>query len=136
MKRWVWIEPHDALFFNARLLALYGGASGVRDHGLLESALARAQQRAAYGEKVDACDLAAVTTAGIIRNHPFVDGNKRTGFLIGVLFLELNGYRFAAPEVEATRAVIELAAGVLSESGYAAFLRDNTRRHTGGSRKR
>ena len=119
---------HDALLFHGRLLALYGGAQGVRDEGLLESALARPHQRVAYAEKIDACELAAIYTAGSIRNHPFVDGNKRTGFLIGILFLEVNGNRFTATEADATKAVIELAAGTLSESDYAAFLRDNTRR--------
>jgi death-on-curing protein len=128
VRRWVWIDARDALAFHTQLLAAHGGASGVRDEGLLESALARPRQLAAYGENVDPCELAAVYTAGIIRNHPFVDGNKRTGFLIGVLFLELNGYRFTASEAEATRLVIELAAGALSESAYAAFLRDNAAR--------
>jgi death-on-curing protein len=128
VRRWVWIDARDALVFHTQLLAAHGGASGVRDEGLLESALARARQLAAYGEDVDPCELAAIYTAGIIRNHPFVDGNKRTGFLIGVLFLELNGYRFTASEAEAARLVIELAAGALSESAYAAFLRDNAAR--------
>jgi len=130
------IDAHETLLFHARLLASHGGADGIRDTGLLESALARPRQRASYGEKVDVCELAAIYTGGIIRNHPFVDGNKRTGFLIGILFLELNGYRFAASEVDATRAVIELASGVLSESGYAAFLRDNVRSRAGKSAKR
>jgi death-on-curing protein len=124
--RWVWIESRDVLLFHARLLAVHGGAVGIRDESLLESALARPQHRIAYGEKVDPCELAATYAAGIIRNHPFVDGNKRTGFLIGILFLELNGHRFTAQEAEATRAVIELASGTISESDYAAFLRANT----------
>jgi death on curing protein len=128
VRRWVWIESHDAPLFHGRLLALYGGAQGVRDEGLLESALARPHQRVAYSEKIDPCESAAIYTAGIIRNHPFVDGNKRTGFLIGILFLEVNGNRFTATEADATKAVIELAAGTLSEPDYAAFLRDNTRR--------
>jgi len=126
VRRWVWIESRDALLFHARLLAIHGGAAGVRDEGLLESALARPQQRVACGEKVDACELASSYAAGIIRNHPFVDGNKRAGFLIGILFLEMNGHRFTSPEAEATRAVIEMAAGMMSESDYAAFLRGNT----------
>jgi death on curing protein len=97
----------------------------VRDEGLLHSALTRPRQRANYDEKADVIDLAVAYTAGIIRNHPFVDGNKRTGFLIGILFLELNGYRFTAPEATTTNAVIELAAGTLDEAGYTAFLRAN-----------
>jgi death-on-curing protein len=69
--------------------------------------------------------MAAVYTAGNIRNHPFVDGNKRTGFVAGILFLELNGYQFTASEESAAQAILELAAGRLDETGYSAFLRDN-----------
>ena len=126
MKQPVWIDERDALALHDRLLALHGGASGVRDQGLLQSALARPQQRFAYGENADLIDMATAYTAGIVRNHPFVDGNKRTGFLIGVLFLELNGYRFAATEEDATQAVLALAAGTLDEPGYTAFLRENS----------
>jgi death-on-curing protein len=71
-------------------------------------------------------EMAAAYTGGIARNHPFVDGNKRTGFVVGILFLELNGCRFAASEEEATRAVLELAGGNLDEAGYTAFLRTNS----------
>ena len=71
-------------------------------------------------------EMAAAYTSGIVRNHPFVDGNKRTGFVVGILFLELNGYRFAASEQEAARAVLELASGDLDEVGYTAFLRANS----------
>jgi death-on-curing protein len=70
--------------------------------------------------------MAAAYTSGIVRNHPFVDGNKRTGFVFGILFLELKGYRFAAREQEAARAVMELASGDLDDVGYAAFLRANS----------
>ena len=127
MRRWVWLDVRDVLLFHARLLALHGGAAGTRDQGLVESAMARPRHRVAYGEEVDAFELAAACTDGIVRNHPFVDGNKRTGFLIGILFLELNGYRFAAPEPQATRAIVELAASALSESDYAEFLRAHTK---------
>ena len=72
--------------------------------------------------------MATVYTAGIVRNHPFVDGNKRTGFIVGILFLELNGYRFVASEEDAARSVLELAAGTLEESEYGSFLRDNVKR--------
>ncbi len=71
-------------------------------------------------------DLAAAYTVGIVRNHPFIDGNKRTGFVVGILFLELNGHRFSANEADAAQAVLALAAGTLDEAGYAAFLRANT----------
>lgn len=121
----VWIEARDALILHDRLLALHGGASGVRDGGLLDSALARPRQHAAYGEAPDIVRLAALYTAGVVRNHPFVDGNKRLGFLLGVLFLELNGHAFAARQEDAANAVIALASGRMDEDGYAAFLRAN-----------
>lgn len=121
----VWIEAAEVLALHDRLLALHGGPAGLRDDGLLKSALARPRQLAAYGEAADIIQMAAAYTAGIVGNHPFVDGNKRTGFVIGVLFLELNGHRFIAPEADAARAVIALAAGTLDEAGYAAFLRAN-----------
>jgi death-on-curing protein len=112
MKEPLWIDERDALTLHDRLLALHGGASGVRDDGLLKSALARPQQRLAYA-RADIIQLAAVYTAGIVRNHPFVDGNKRTGFVLGILFLELNGYSFTASEEEAANAVLALASGGL-----------------------
>jgi death-on-curing protein len=125
VKETVWIDASDALALHDRLLALHGGAEGVRDEGLLESALARPRQHRAYGGGPDVIELAAIYTAGIVRNHPFVDGNKRTGFVVGILFLELNGYRFSASEEDAAQAVIALAAGKLDEVGYGAFLRAN-----------
>jgi death-on-curing protein len=112
---------------HERLLALHCGAEGLRDKGLLESALARPKQIYAYGETPETVEMAAAYTAGIVRNHPFVDGNKRTGFVAGILFLELNGYRFTASEEAATHAVLELASGALDEAGYAAFLRSNAK---------
>lgn len=125
MKEPVWIDERDTLALHDRLLALYGGAVGLRDGGLLKSALARPQQHFAYGESPDIVDMAAAYTWGIVRNHPFLDGNKRTGFVVGVLFLELNGYRFTASEEEAAQMVLELASGNLDEAGYIAFLRDH-----------
>ena len=89
------------------------------------SALARPRHLAAYAEDADLIDLAASYTFGIVRNHPFVDGNKRTGFVVGVLFLERRRRR-AAPEEDATQAVLSLADGSLDEAGYTAFLRANT----------
>jgi len=123
VKEPVWIDERDTLALHDRLLALYGGAVGLRDDGLLKSALARPQQHFAYGESPDIVDMAAAYTWGIVRNHPFLDGNKRTGFVVGVLFLELNGYRFTASEEEAAQMVLELASGNLDEAGYIAFLR-------------
>ena len=116
------------LALHDRLLALHGGAGGLRDVGLLKSALARPQQHFAYAEAPDVIGMAMLYTAGIVRNHPFVDGNKRTGFVVGILFLELNGYRFIASEEDAARAVLELAAGTFEEADYGSFLRDNVKR--------
>lgn len=128
MREPVWIDERDALALHGRLLALHGGAIGVRDRGLLQSALARPRQQLAYGESVNIVSMAAAYTAGIVRNHPFLDGNKRTGFVVGILFLELNDYRFMASEEDAAQAVMKLAAGELDEEGYASFLRANVKR--------
>ena len=116
------------LAIDDRLLALHGGASGLRDQGLLESALARPRQHHAYTASPDIIEMAALYTAGVVRNHPFVDGNKRTGFVIGVLFLELNDFEFKASEENATQAVTSLAAGTLGEAGYRGWLQENVRR--------
>ena len=123
MKEPLWIDERDALALHDRLLALHGGAVGLRDDGLLKSALARPQQHFAYAESPDIVDMAAAYTWGIVRNRPFVDGNKRTGFVVGILFLEINGYRFSASEGDTAQMVLELASGNLDEAGYIAFLR-------------
>lgn len=128
MKEPVWIDYRDALALHDRVLALFGGAEGVRDDALLESALARPRQLLAYAESPGTMAMAAAYTAGIVRNHPFANGNERTAFLVGVLFSELNGCRFSASEEEAAKAVIDLASGALSEAGYIAFLQTNARR--------
>ena len=127
MTKWHWLDERDALALHDRSLVLHGGGSGLRDQGLLQSALARPQQRHAYGEAVDVITLAATYTAGIVQNHPFIDGNNRTGFILGVLFLELNGATFLASEEEAAAAVLALAANDMDEPAYAAFLRGNVR---------
>ena len=126
MSEWVWIEEQLALAVHEQLLVRHGGLAGVRDLGLLRSALARAQQLEAYGDDVDTVALAAAYTVAIVQNHPFADGNKRTGFVAGVLFLELNGMAFTASEEAATEAVLALAAGQSDEGTYRAFLRDNS----------
>lgn len=122
----VWIDERDALALHDRLLALHGGATGLRDQSLLNSALALPQQHYADAESPGLVELAMAYTAGIVRNHPFVDGNQRTGFVVGILFVELNGYRFTASEEDAARAVLQLAAGQLDESGYSSFLHGPT----------
>jgi death on curing protein len=127
----LWIEEHDVLAIHDRLLALHGGATGLRDWGLLESALARPRQLHNYVHTSDITEMAALYTAGIVRNHPFVDGNKRTGFVIGVLFLELHGFDFTASEADATQAVMALASGTLDEAALTAWLLENVRRKRG-----
>jgi len=127
----LWIEERDALAIHDRLLALHGGATGLPDRGLLESALARPRQHHTYVKASDVVEMAALYTVGIIQNHPFVDGNKRTGFVIGVLFLELHGFDFKASEADATQAVMALASGTLNEAAYTAWLRENAKRKRG-----
>jgi death on curing protein len=124
------IDKNEALALHNRLLALDGGAEGVRDNGLLESALARPMHLFAYGDNPSIVQMAAAHMAGVVRNHPFVDGNKRTGFVVGVLFLELNGYRFGATEEEATQVVLNLAAGQIDDTALARWLDANSARHT------
>lgn len=127
MKEPIWIEERDALALHGRLLALHGGASGVRDQGLLQSALARPRQFRAYGPGPEIFELAAAYTAGSVQNRPFVDGNKRVGFVIGVLFLEINGYLFRAPEEDATQAAMALASDAMNEASFADWMRNNSR---------
>jgi len=127
-KEALWIDERDVLAIHDRLLALHGGAIGLRDRGLLESDLTRPRRRHAYAGTSDILEMTALYTGGIVRNHPFVDGNKRTGFVIGVLFLELRGYDFEASEADATQAVMALASGTLDEAAFTAWLRENAKR--------
>lgn len=135
MKEPNWVEEHVVLAIHARLLALHGGAPGLRDQGLLESALARPRQLFAYVDSPSMIELAAAYTAGTVSNHPFIDGNKRTGLVITVLFLETNGYRFTASEEDATQAVQNLAAGVLDENAFTTWLGGCAKRSSATIRK-
>ncbi len=119
---WRWVDKQALLLLHGESVAEHGGAAGIRDAGLLDSALERAPNLAAYGDP-DAADLAAAYGSGISQNHPFVDGNKRAAFLSVGLFLALNGYRLAATQAEATVAVLSLAAGELDEVEFAGWLR-------------
>ena len=127
MKAPVWILRDTVLALHERLLAEFGGSSGVRDRGLLDSALARPENLLAYG-KPSVFELAAAYAFGLVKNHPFIDGNKRTGLATAVLFLELNGQRFQASEADAVIQTLALAAGATDEAAYAAWLKANTRR--------
>ena len=119
-----WLSKAVVLAMHERLLADHGGSPGLRDPGLLDSALARARQLYAYG-KPDTCDLAAAYAAGIIRNHPFVDGNKRTGFMSAYLFMAENGLQLTVPEVEVVQIVTLLAASEIDEAAFASWLREH-----------
>lgn len=118
----VWIEAPIALAIHDRQLAEHGGGSGVRDSGLFESALARPVNRWSYGED-DRCALAAAYAFGLARNHPFVDGNKRTAWVLARLFLALNDVKIAFAPEDAIRVMLALAAGELSEEELADWFR-------------
>lgn len=122
MTGWKWIDLEGALAAHAEQLWQHGGAEGIRDAGALESALARPLNAAAYGEP-DPAALAAAYAFGLVRNHPFVDGNKRTAAVVSVGFLFLNGFGFAAPEAELAVHFEALAAGELSEDEIAEWFR-------------
>lgn len=128
MKNPIWIDAADVHAFHQGMLAMFGGLAGVRDEGLLDSALNRPQHLFAYG-KTTLFDLAAAYALGIIKNHPFLDGNKRAGFMAAALFLEVNGLRFDAPEEEVVLQTLALAAGELDQEGYAAWLKASCRKH-------
>ena len=124
MTEWVWIDTAVVLAVHEEQLAEHGGSTGVRDIGLLESALARPMNLVAYGEP-DVAELAASYGFGIARNHPFVDGNKRTAFVSVELFLQLNGYHLVADDVACMLTMLAVAAGELDEAGFAAWLRQH-----------
>lgn len=123
MKEPFWLSLDFIRGLHLMLLAEHGGLPGVRDEGLLESALARPKQIFSYADTLDLHLLAAAYAAGIIRNHPFADGNKRTGFAAAAVFLDCNGKELNAPEAEATIIVTALAAGEIEMEEFAGWLR-------------
>lgn len=126
MKEPIWILRDVALALHEQSLAQFGGREGVRDAGMLDSALDKPQNLFAYGQPT-LFDLAASYAFGLVRNHPFIDGNKRVSFIVSIVFLELNGYRFEATEVDAALRMLALAAGDMSETDYAAWLEANSK---------
>ncbi len=120
-----WIVAEVVLAIHEEQLAEHGGGAGIRDRGLLDSALARPRNALAFGEP-DSCALAAAYAFGIARNHPFIDGNKRTAFVVCELFLVLNGLVLTADDSECVLKMLALAAGDLPEEAFAAWLRDQT----------
>ena len=123
---WRWIDKRALLLLHGESLAEHGGASGIRDEGLLDSALARPLNLVAYGEP-NLAALAASYGFGIAKNHPFVDGNKRAAFLVVGLFLYLNGQRLAVTQADATVMVLALAAGEIDEAAFANWIRSNSK---------
>ena len=122
---WRWIDKRLLLLLHDESLSMHGGASGMRDAGLLDSALARPLNIVAYGDP-DVADLAAAYGFGLAKNHPFIDGNKRTAFLAVGLFLRLNGQRLVASQTDATLTMLQVAGSQLTEPAFADWLRKNT----------
>jgi death on curing protein len=123
----LWIDKHESLTIHAQQLAAHGGSSGIRDEGLLELAQARPLNLLAYSEETPSlARLAAAYGFGIARNHPFVDGNKRTALVVAFTFLLVNGLRVTAPKEDRYFAFYDLAAGKLSEDGLAQWLEANS----------
>ena len=127
MKEPVWVRRDVVIAFHESLLAEHGGSAGIRDEGLLDSALGKPMNLFAY-EKPTLFALAASYGFGLVKNHPFIDGNKRIGFAVATLFLELNGFAFRAAEVDVVLRTLALAAGDMTETAYAAWLKANSKR--------
>jgi len=127
MKEPAWVNREECLAIHEMMLAQYGGLAGVRDEGLLESGLSKPRNLFAYASPTLA-EMAASYAVGIILNHPFLDGNKRTGFMVAAVFLEVNGWIFTATEESTVKNTLALAAGKLKESGYAAWLKAHSRK--------
>ncbi len=127
--RWLSIELVKTI--HAQSLATFGGAPGLRDLSLLESALARPRNLWSYHPDASIFDLAATLGFGLIRNHAFVDGNKRTGLLAVNAFLHLNGFRFDPAQIDEVQTILALAAGEMEEAAFAGWLKDNSRSRCG-----
>lgn len=120
----VWLTPEIVIAIHEMQLAEHGGPAGIRDMGMLESALGRPQNKFAYGE-TDLAILAAAYGFGVARNHPFIDGNKRTSLMVIYTFLGVNDVEFIVPEAEFATIILDLAAGDVSEESLARWIRDN-----------
>ena len=125
MREPVWVLDEIVELVHSMLLAEHGGGSGIRDKTLLKAALARSKQKFNYDSDVSIFDLAAAYSFGIAKNHPFVDGNKRTAFTIGTLFLEINGFKLNATEVDATITFENLATDIINEKDLSSWFKEN-----------
>ena len=121
--KWIWVHESVVLAIHEAQLAEHGGIADIRDEGLLSSALARPCNLEAYGGDVDAAALAAAYAFGVARNHAFLDGNKRTAFVVMELFLNLNGWILNADDADCISTMLSVAAGELGEKGLATWLR-------------
>jgi len=121
-----WLTREECLALHDLMVSQYGGSVGLRDEGLLESALARPQQLLAYGNPTMP-ELATAYAAGIIKNHPFLDGNKRTGFMMGIGFLERNSWDFFAGQADAALRTLALAASAMTEAAYSGWMESNSK---------
>ena len=121
-----WVLPEVVHAIHKMLIAEHGGLPGIRDQGLLDSALARPRQQAAYAKKNSIVQLAAACSYGLARNHPFVDGNKRIALTVAAVFLEINGHSLNAPEAEAVLIYQQLADGTLTEEALAEWIRERS----------
>lgn len=130
MKEPKWIDQRALVLLHRESLAAHGGRAGVLDEGILESALARPRQLWSYEAKSDLARLAAGYAVGLVRNHPFVDGNKRAAFLAVGLFLGLNGFQLVADQADAARTLFALAAGEMDEQEFAAWIRTRMKRRS------
>ena len=124
-----WLPPLVLELIHQDQIEQHGGRPGLRERGLLEAVLARPRNLHAYGEEPDLADLAAALAGAVVRDHPFVDGNKRTALMAAYTFLALNGRNLEASEPEAVAVIRALAAGDMSEDDFASWLRDHARPH-------
>lgn len=124
----IWLNRKSVILLQAESLAQHGGSSGIRDGGLLDSALTRPINKWNYNSEADLAALAAAYGFGLARTHPFVDGNKRIAFIGTALFLRLNGYWLSSDPLNEIQTMLSLAAGELSEEDFAAWIRKNTKR--------
>lgn len=126
-RKWRWVDKAALVLLHDESLAEHGGAAGMRDAGLFESALARPENLAAY-EEPDIAALAAAYGVGLAKNHPFVDGNKRVAFIAVGLFLALNGSRISASQIDATKTMLAVAAAEMGEQEFAGWIRENSKK--------
>jgi death on curing protein len=126
--RWTWIVDSIVLAIHDAQLAEHGGIAGIRDEGLLSSALARSRNLEAYSDDVDVASLGPAYAFGIARNHPFLDGNERTAFVVMELFLDLNGWELEAHDADCISTMLALASGELDDESLATWLRKKIKR--------